>query len=138
MRALERIFPALLQESSSKETVTPHYERINRRIEQLYQRGLAVNLNVQPLDKNSTQPVSRSERGRLIGHASRNMNVWEYPLQHNEFALLFQFSHWLAAQLDRLLPGKPAAQPRVNIRILANPLIFFSLLILLSLLLRLA
>ena len=66
------------------------------------------------------------------------MNVWEYPLQHNEFALLFQFSHWLASQLDRLLPGKPAAQPRVNIRILANPLIFFSLLILLSLLLRLA
>lgn len=67
----------------------------------------------------------------------RNMNVWDYPLQHNEFALLFKLSHWLASQIDHIIPGKPTTQPRLNIRILANPLIFFSLLILLSLLLRL-
>lgn len=137
MRALERIFPALLQEPSGKETITPHFQRISKRIEELYQRGLAVNLNIQPIDRSPARPAPR-ERGRLVGHLPRSMNVWEYPLQHNEFALLFRLAHWTAAKLDCLLPGKPASQPRVNIRILANPLVFFALLILLSFLLRLA
>lgn len=137
MRALERTFAALLQEPNGKETIAPHYQRINKRIEEMYQRGLAVNLDVQPIDRSATQAASR-ERGRLVGHQPRSMNVWEYPLQHNEFALLFRLSHWVASKLDYLVPGKPAAQPRVNIRILANPLVFFALLILLSFLLRLA
>jgi hypothetical protein len=33
------------------------------------------------------------------------MNVWAYPLQQNEFLVLYRLMHWVAEQFDRILPG---------------------------------
>ncbi len=55
----------------------------------------------------------------------REGNVWAYPLQHNEFMLLYRLMHWVAEQIDRILPGYNTEEhPRVNIRIFCNPIVF--------------
>ncbi len=64
-------------------------------------------------------------------------NVWEYQRQDNEYEILLRGSRWLAKQLDRLIPGHAeGSQPRLNLRILANPYMFLLCLLLLLLLLN--
>jgi hypothetical protein len=50
-------------------------------------------------------------------------------VQDNEFIVLFQLVYWVAQRLDRIIPGHSTrVYPCLNIRILANPLVFFVLL----------
>lgn len=63
--------------------------------------------------------------GLIVNQTMRKHNVWAYPLQQNEFLLLYRLTHWAAEQLDRVVPGENLSEhPRVNLRIFANPLVF--------------
>lgn len=79
------------------------------------------------LDKTAVRHSSKAgiERKRLMGgDCPKQVNVWAYPLQQNEFLLLYRLTYWLAEQADHLLPGERGEHPRINLRILSNPLVF--------------
>jgi hypothetical protein len=142
-RAIERILTTLAEESTSREIIVPIHERLNKRVELLYARGVAFNYDSISRGRSSDSKAgskSRLERRKLINHHyPRENNVWEYPLQHNEFLILYRMMYWVASQIDRVIPGRKEGQhPRTNLRILCNPLVFIVAVILVALLLRFA
>jgi hypothetical protein len=54
VRAIERILQALLKETSNKEFLLATHERLSKRIEELYGRGVAFNADVKS-DQKSTE-----------------------------------------------------------------------------------
>jgi hypothetical protein len=115
-----------MEETNNREMVVAAHERLGKRVGELYGRGIALDIDEKSLLRAKSRSKAVAERGGLIvNQGLKKGSVWAYPLQHNEFLLLYRLMYWVAEQLDRLLPGQNLNEhPRVNLRIFCNPLVF--------------
>lgn len=116
----------ILEETNNKDLAVRTHQRISARVSELYARGVTLNIDEKSLQRAKSRTKTMTDRGGLIVNQTvRKHNVWAYPLQQNEFLLLYRLTHWAAEQLDRVIPGENVSEhPRVNLRIFANPLVF--------------
>ena len=120
------------------ETLEATQKRINEKYSEKMVKIIDINFAVRSEEAKEKLSKTSRERIKTISYQSpRLKNVWEHPLQENEFYIFFQVALWIATQIDKIIPGhKKRKHPCVNIRILSNPFIFFFMLFLVMLMIK--
>jgi hypothetical protein len=96
---------AILEDTNNKDLAVRTHQRISTRISELYARGVTLNIDEKSLQRAKSRSKAMTDRGGLIVNQSMRKNsVWAYPLQQNEFLLLYRLTHCIAEQLDRIIP----------------------------------
>ena len=78
----------------------------------LYNTSLRLDLNakmakaIQNRGKGGKSSSYGYQRKSVKNDLFKEQNVWEYPLQHNEFLLLYKLMYWIAEIFEKILPGR--------------------------------